>query len=157
VSAVRGERAIKGQTKDVPDEHVEGEEDDEDEAREEGGREQRAPLPLLAFERLVQPCRREPCKRPHEHEQQQHPDHDRTAVRRAQEPHGGEDDEEKRAKDKLHARPNDDAEKHGHIGGGAEDVGVHQLPPGFFPFLLLFLVRQHLVSSVGGRSGEWVE
>ena len=49
VSTVRGERALKGQTTDVPDEHVEGEEDDENEAREEGGREQRAPLPLLAL------------------------------------------------------------------------------------------------------------
>ena len=49
----------------------------------------------------------------------------------------------------LHAGAYKHAEEHGHLDGGSEHVGVHELPPRLLTLLHLLLVSHHLAQGRG--------
>lgn len=70
-----------------------------------------------------------------------------TSISRGEEADGGEQHQEERANDQLHARAGEDAEEHGELDGGPEHVRVHELPPGLLPLVGLLFVGLQLRTS----------
>ncbi|KAL7549485.1 hypothetical protein ACHAWF_017299, partial [Thalassiosira exigua] len=135
-----------------PEEGQDGvEEDERGEAqpREGRGREEGAQLPLPSAEALVEAARDVSREAAAEHVEDEGGRHEGPAPRGAEESHGREADGEEGAEADLRPGPDHDAIEHGRGRGGAEDVGMHELPPRLLGLLLLLLVGEggHLVVS----------
>ena len=129
-----------GQGNDVHDEK-----DEERNAGETQGGEDSGLLPALALEGLVQAGGVVSSDAAQKDVQEELGHKQRTAVGRAEEAHGSEEDGEDRHAQKLRAGTAADGKKHGGEAGRAEHVGVDKLPAKLLKVLGLLLVGGELV------------